>query len=697
MKINLASPLLHQKLFFCVCFLLFYSFSKSQDALHSPSIAEVLSLQQTGGTYISPDGKHVAFTQTRTDWKNNRYDTEIWLSKNGNPPFQLTHTPDGSSTSPVWTPDSKWITFRSKRGENSQVFAISIEGGEAQQITQEEENIGQFAWSPDGKKLAFTLSEEKSKADKRKEEVWGAFAIDEQEYTNSQLWMMELELPLKDPTNWPCLERDSSDCMEWPKATQLTRGDFHVSAFSWSPVGDKIAVQHQPNSNLLSFAQADISLYDFEIDSLEVIIQEPSGDFFLAWSPDGSSFLFTTDLANDSSSFYANSLIYVQELNSLERRQILVDFDENPFNFSWTPQGIFFRSNQQTSTKLFLLPDLDSTYQEVPTGRILMGGTSFSKDGGSMAYSASSGEDLYEIYVSPYPTLYSKKISQMTEQIQNWKVAKSEVISWKSKDGRVIEGILHKPQDYDPNKKYPLLVRIHGGPTGVDRPSPVPAYVYPAVQWLNKGCLILRPNYRGSAGYGGEFRASNVRNLGVGDAWDVLSGVDYLAKMGLVDTTKMGAMGWSQGGYISAFLTTTSNRFKAISVGAGISDWMTYYVNTDIHPFTRQYLKGDPWKDPEVYAKTSPMTYINQASTPTLIQHGEFDQRVPIPNAYQLYQGLQDIGVEAELIVYKGFGHGITKPKERLAASWHNYRWFLKHVWGEEVQAPYLEVEKKDD
>ncbi len=165
-------------------------------------------------------------------------------------------------------------------------------------------------------------------------------------------------------------------------------------------------------------------------------------------------------------------------------------------------------------------------------------------------------------------------------------------------------------------------------------------------------------------------------------------GIEYLDDQGIIDTDRMGAMGWSQGGYISAFLTTNTNSFKAISVGAGISNWMTYYVNTDIHPFTRQYLKATPWSNEEIYRKTSPMTNINKASTPTLIQHGEFDRRVPIPNAFELYQGLQDVGVETKLIIYKGFGHGITKPKERLAAMWHNWQWFGKYIWDEEIEIP---------
>jgi dipeptidyl aminopeptidase/acylaminoacyl peptidase len=258
-------------------------------------------------------------------------------------------------------------------------------------------------------------------------------------------------------------------------------------------------------------------------------------------------------------------------------------------------------------------------------------------------------------------------------------------MSWKSKDGATIEGVLHKPPNFQAGKKYPLLVVIHGGPTGISRPVPFSSTsTYPIDIWLNKGALVLEPNYRGSAGYGEAFRSLNVRNLGIGDAWDVISGIDALVARGLVDNDKVGTMGWSQGGYISAFLTThDSARFKAVSVGAGISNWMTYYVNTDIHPFTRQYLKATPWDDPKIYADTSPMTYIKQAKAPTLIQHGELDRRVPIPNAYELYQGLQDQNVPAKLIVYKGFGHGLTKPKAHRAAMEHNLEWFGKYIWGD--------------
>jgi len=305
-----------------------------------------------------------------------------------------------------------------------------------------------------------------------------------------------------------------------------------------------------------------------------------------------------------------------------------------------------------------------------------------------MAFSYVDAKHFPEVYCSETKIISPVKLTKFSSQFQGWKMSTKETTKWKSQDGTEITGVLIKPADFDPAKKYPLLVIIHGGPTSISYPQYVDRYNnrYPIEQWVSKGAIILLPNYRGSAGFGEKFRSLNYRNLGVGDYWDVISGVDHLLSKGFVDNDRLGAMGWSQGGYISAYITTYSDRFKAVSVGAGISDWVTYYVNTDIHRFTRLYLGATPWDDEEIYKKTSPMTYINNAKTPTLIQHGEFDQRVPIPNAFKLYQGLQDKGVPVKFIIYKGFGHGITKPKENLAALKHNFEWFNKYIWGEEPE-----------
>ncbi len=272
----------------------------------------------------------------------------------------------------------------------------------------------------------------------------------------------------------------------------------------------------------------------------------------------------------------------------------------------------------------------------------------------------------------------------MGDQLSAFKSARRQLVQWKSTDGAAVEGVLITPPGFDSTKKYPLLVVIHGGPTGVDRTTLGADRYYPVELFASKGAVILRPNYRGSAGYGEKFRALNVRNLGVGDYADVISGVDYLIARGFVDRSRVASMGWSEGGYISAFITTFSDRFRAVSVGAGISDWMTYYVNTDIHPFTRQYLHATPWDDPEIYKKTSPITYIKTAKTPTLIQHGGSDKRVPIPNGFELYQALRDKGVPVRMVVYPGFGHPIDKPKQQRSVMQENLDWFGHYIWGEQ-------------
>jgi dipeptidyl aminopeptidase/acylaminoacyl peptidase len=461
-----------------------------------------------------------------------------------------------------------------------------------------------------------------------------------------------------------------------------------VSGFAWSPDGEEIAFGHTPDPLINSWMKADISIVDVSSQEVRALVTADGPQSNPTWSPDGSWIVYQAAGPDVTAVYYTNGLFYKIAAQGGTPTRLAVDLDEDPSVTAWTPNGIYLVAWQRTKRQVFRVDPNSGRTTAVATTPDQIRSVDFTPDGQTMALVASYETSLNEVYRSPVAGYNPAQLTNMSDQIGGWELGTSEVVSWQSRDGTTIEGVLHKPDDFDPSLRYPLFVIIHGGPTGIDYPTAVTGYVYPVHQWLAKGALVLRPNYRGSAGYGEAFRSLNVRNLGVGDAWDVLSGVDYLVSQGIVDTARMGAMGWSQGGYISAFLTTTTDRFAAISVGAGISNWVTYYVNTDIHPFTRQYLKATPWEDREIYAQTSAMTFITQAATPTLIQHGEFDRRVPIPNAYELYQGLQDVGVATKLIVYKGFGHGINKPKERLAATWHNWQWFGKYIWGEEIELP---------
>ncbi|MBZ5604488.1 MAG: S9 family peptidase [Acidobacteriia bacterium] len=636
-------------------------------AAQTPTIEQSLNLKTAGSPRISPDGRFIAYTVSETNWDENAFDTQIWMAMTATGErYQLTHAKK-SSSDPRWSPDSKRLAFLSDRDGSQQIYVISPAGGEATPLTHFEGGVNSFEWSPDGHTIAFSSTGPESKVKKDRKDKYGDFEIVTGDYTMVHLWTLNVE-------------------DEKPKPEALTSGtQFSVGGFNWSPDSKRVAFSATRDPDLSSSDTADIYVVRLSDKYVKKLVDAPGGDRNPVWSPDG------TQVAYESGREFSflNNHVGIVSAEGGKPRIVAESFDEDPRLVVWSANGIYFEAMQRTSSHLFRLnPETGSTERVSDPANLQFGSATFTKDYSRLAFTCASPNQYPEVCTSAMAGFTPHPVTSMKDQLKGWKLATREVFEWKSKDGNPIEGILIKPADFDPSKKYPLLVVIHGGPTGVDRPSLAGDRTYPIEMFAAKGAVILRPNYRGSAGYGEKFRALNVRNLGLGDADDVISGVDALIAKGYIDRNRVGSMGWSQGGYISAFLTTYSDRFKAVSVGAGISDWMTYYVNTDIHPFTRNYLKATPWADPEIYKKTSPITYINNAKTPTLIQHGDLDKRVPIPNGYELYQGLKDRGVPAKMVVYKGFGHAINKPKQQRAVMEHNYEWFSQWIWGETLPSP---------
>ena len=632
----------------------------------APSIDDVINLKRVGAPAISPNGQRVAFTVRETNWETNAYETEIWIGEAATGQSRQVTNAKGSSLQAQWSPDGTTLAFVSDRDGKRQLYRIAVDGGEAERLTSGEEGVNNFAWSPSGHEIAFTMQDPVSEAIKDREKRFGDIRIEDQDQRYTHLHLFDLAT----------------------KSTrQLTKGNFVVGNLDWSPDGKQIAFDHRATSDPADGGSADISVVQPATGTVSVAVAQEGPDSNPRWSPDGTQLAFVTAMGK-TYYFFENSVIATVAPGVPSVKAVSLAFDEDPNLIDWTRAGIVFSSSQRTWSYLFTLdPASAAVTRHAPREAWIGGGFSLTPDGKSTAFIGSGPAEFPEVYIGEVTSLAAaKKVSDAGAQIAAWPKHTREVIRWKSQDGAEIEGVLHKPADFQAGRRHPLLVVIHGGPTGVSRPSPYTsgAGYYPVDTFLSKGALVLEPNYRGSAGYGERFRSLNVRNLGIGDAWDVLSGIDALVQQGLVDRDRVGSMGWSQGGYISAFLTTRhSDRFKAISVGAGISDWMTYYVNTDIHPFTRQYLKATPWDDPKIYADTSPMTYIKQARTPTLIQHGEDDARVPIPNAFQLYQGLRDQNVPVQLSIFKGFGHGLTKPKANRAAMQQNLEWFSRYIWNQ--------------
>jgi dipeptidyl aminopeptidase/acylaminoacyl peptidase len=634
-----------------------------------PTIEQSLSMKSVSTPRISPDGRFVAYQVQETNWTDNAFETEIYIANLATGErYQLTNAKKSSFT-PTWSPDSKRLAFISDRDGKNQLYIIAPAGGEAVQLTNLETGINGFDWSPDGKRIAFTAADPKSKERKEREEKYGEYEVVENDYSFSHLWMIDVTTEGK-----------------MPEAKRLTEGaTFTVGSFNWSPDSSRIAFSATKDADLGSGHTADIFVLNVSDKSLKKIVDTKGSDTNPVWSPDGKQIAYETTNAREFF-FYQNSFIAVVPSEGGTPQLLTESFDELPRLITWEKDGIYFGALQRVFFQLFRLNPTTKAIDNITPAQTSISSISFTKDFKQVAFTGASANAFTEVYTSALKPFEPKRITQMSDQYKDYKLATRELIRWKSTDGAEIEGVLIKPANYDATKKYPLLVVIHGGPTGVDTPILNADRTYPVEMFAAKGALILRPNYRGSAGYGEKFRSLNVRNLGVGDYGDVISGVDYLIAKGMVDKDRVGAMGWSQGGYISAFITTSSDRFKAVSVGAGISNWTTYYVNTEIQPFTRQYLKATPWDDPEIYKKTSPMSYIKNAKTPTLIQHGELDKRVPIPNAYELYQGLKDQGVPVKLMVYKGFGHGINKPRQQRSLLEQNYEWFSQYIWGEKSE-----------
>ncbi len=630
-----------------------------------PSIDELISLERALSPVVSPDGRYVAYTVREVNWDDNEYETEIWLADlQDRTVRQLTSGPK-SSSSPAWSPDSQRLAFLSDRQDRRQIYVINRDGGEAQPLTNTTGSIGRFAWAPDATMIAFTVTESAEQARRTRERTWGDFRVIDADHRMAQLRVIKID---------------------GGQSRRLTEDAFTVGAFAWSPDSTRIAFDHRVSPDPASSGTANISIVDVVDGAMRTVVGQAGPDSNPMWSPDGSRIAFETAMASPNF-YYTNTRIATIPAAGGQIRNITPGFDEEASLVAWRPTGIYFSASQRTNAYLFRLqPERGELTHVMPRPGWV--GSEFTVDaaGQTTAFVGADPANFPEIYVGSLDGSFIRRITETGAQTRGWTGSTHEVVRWTSQDGTEIEGVLHKPVNFEGSRRHPLLVVIHGGPTGISRPVPYSSTrIYPIDIWLGRGAVVLEPNYRGSAGYGEKFRALNVRNLGVGDAWDVLSGIDYLIAQGIADPDRVGVMGWSQGGYISAFLAThDSARFKAISVGAGISDWMTYYVNTDIHPFTRQYLKATPWDDPEIYAKTSPMTYIKGASAPTLIQHGEADQRVPLPNAFELYQGLRDMGVTTKLIIYGDFGgtgHGPTRPRSSRALMQHNLEWFDEHLF----------------
>jgi dipeptidyl aminopeptidase/acylaminoacyl peptidase len=629
-----------------------------------PSIQDLISLPTLSSLNISDNGKNVAFVKNTADWKDNTYKNHLWIyEKDKGKYYALIE-----GTFPLWSPDSKHLAYLRSVGDGdekkNQIFVESLDGDSRVQITDEKEGVSTFKWDPTGKGFYYITPSKESEEIKKRKEVYGDFHHVGKEYRNHCLYYI--------------------DSSENSVAHPLTDGqDFHVHEFDISTNGKKVVFMAAPSPNMGDFPNGDLYILDIEAGELQKMNIDKLLGGSVCISPDGSKLCYSASIREKEyyKTHIQDSTLEIVDLHTGERNQPLTDFDSTVLPLRWTAKGILMKWQEKTNVHIGLLSENGTI--EMPIGKAdgFILDASITRDGNHLSYTKAIQNETFEVYVN------DKKITKENSFFKGKLTSSREIISWQSHDGLEIEGVLSTPADFDANKKYPLLVLIHGGPAWASFPIHSGCFndKYPVEQFIEKGFIVLEPNYRGSSGYGNEFLKANYRKLGVGDYHDVISGVDTLVDKGIADKDRVGVMGWSHGGSISAFCSTYSDRFKAVSVGGGITNWRTHYVNTDIPYFVRMHLGNDPWNDPEIYSKTSPMTYIKSASTPTLIQHGEKDARVPTTNAYELYQGLRDMEVETEFILFKGMAYSSDQPGMNVAVMKQNLMWFSHYILGESM------------
>lgn len=544
------------------------------------SIEEIISLPTVSSTNISDDGKNVAFVKKMADWKDNIYRNHVWIYEKDKKQSYPLSNGDIDSTHPLWSPDARCIAYLSPVGDGeNQIFVKSLDDYREVQITDEKEGVSTFKWGPTGKGLYYVTQSKECEEIKKRKDLYGDFQHIGKEHQNNCLYYIEIEKVIQSDT----------DEHENRVVYQLTDGkDFHIHEFDISNDGKKVVFMATPSSNMADYINGDLYILHIKAGELQKLNVDKLLGGSVCFSPDGSKICYTASIREKD--YYRNhiqdSTLEIYDMNTGEVIQPLTNFDSTVMPLQWTAKGILIRWQDKTNYRIGLLAE-DGTVEALSDkvdGFIM--DASITKDGNHITYNKAITNETFEIYLD------DKKITDENSFFKGKLKSNREIISWKSSDGLEIEGVLSTPVEFDTNKKYPLLVVIHGGPAWASFPIFSDCFneKYPIEQFVEKGFIVLEPNYRGSSGYGNEFLKANYRKQGIADYDDVISGVDKLVDQGIVDKDRVGVMGWSNGGYVSAFCSTFSSRFKAISVGGGITKWSTHYVNTDI-PYLNVFRK----------------------------------------------------------------------------------------------------------
>jgi dipeptidyl aminopeptidase/acylaminoacyl peptidase len=666
-------------LLLALCTLVLSSHGQAQ-AKHPMTFDDLIKLHRVSGIAVSKDGKWVAYSVSTPDLDANRSASNLWIiSASGGAPVQVSQ--GGRDNSPAWSPDGKTLAFLSARDGNSQVYLLSMDGGEAKKLTKLSTGADLFHWSPDGKIIAFTSSvypdcaedvcNEKRDEEKEKSKV-KARLYDHLLYRHWDHWSEGKRSHLfVIPTDGSAAARDLTSGANYdvPPEERSGPGDFNFSPDSaeicYSAVTDKVEA---------TSTNADLFLVPVAGGDSKRITSQPGFDGNPVYSPDGRHIAYHAQLTAGYESDRWRVMLYDRQSGKSEN--LSEGFDRSAADLAWSPDSktIFFLAENETQQPLYAMEaHVGATPKKVLDG--FNAEFAFSADGRTLVTARTSLVMPSEIFASSGDGSGIKQLTHTNEAIlAQVEMNQPESFWFDGAEGTKVEAMLIRPPQFSATQNYPLLVLLHGGPQTMW--SNGWGYRWNAQVFSGAGYVTLMINRRGSTGFGQKFTDEITDDWGGKAYVDVMKGIDAaIEKYPFIDKSRLAAAGGSYGGYMADWLATHTDRFKAIITHAGVYDKVSMYATEELW-FEEHDEKGTPWGAPENYKKFSPSTYaadLGKNKTPTLVIAGERDFRVPYTQSLELFDTLQRQGVPSELLIFPDEGHWILKPQN--AQLW--YKTFL--------------------
>ncbi len=629
---------------------------------------DVISLNRASDAQMSPDARRVTFVVSSWDRENDRINSDIWLVDEVRQAVRLTSHPKRDD-SPRWSPEARRIAFLSERGDadaGAQIYLVNPLGGEPVQLTSHKAPIQSFEWSPDGRSIVFIAEEPREKPRTKPPIV-----LDE-DLRFAQLWILDVGSR---------------------QITPLTRGSRYITAFNLSSDGSSIVFTARATPRLMDNDTTEVFLTPavlqnapYDTAQSKQITKGGGVENQPRLSPDGRWVSYLAHSDGDPN--VGPERIHIVSVTGGEPRVMAPDFDGYISSYRWVMDSrrVVFLAARGVNAYLYSFRIGDPAPSLMTRNEGVTTGFSMTIDGANIAYIHENPRMPGEVALLNARNMIPILLTRLNPQIEGLTLGQVDTFNWISTDETEIEGILVYPVGYQTGRRYPLVTYIHGGPeSAYTKGFNATWSAFPQV-YAGAGYLVFMPNFRGSSNYGAKFAQANAKLVGKIDYEDVMSGVDYLIKLGVADENRLAVAGWSYGGYLSAWIIGHTNRFKCAAYGAGLSNAVSYWGTADIVYQRERLHGGTPWESRKMFDEQSPLNFLTNVKTPTLIFHGEKDERVPLGQSQETYRTLRRLSVKSQLVIYPDQGHGLAVPSYQLDKARREFAWIEKYTAANSVR-----------